>query len=165
MIKKAVRLIETAALAVCGLLIATTMIIGALDVVLGLGFNHYIAGKVELSEVLIAAATFLALPGVTWHSTHIRVDIVSQNFRGWFRVFGDVVVTVVALATCAFFSYTSWLAFESSWAKTETAQGLLPVPVYPVKFAAFAAFAICGLIAIVQFLRLVIKHRAQKTIF
>lgn len=153
--ERTIRRVEAVLLGCSAMLIAATMLIGAADIVQGMGLNAYIPGKVELSEIMIATATFLALPCVSWRDSHVRVDIISQYFRGWVKRLAAVIEGLATLAISGLFAYAAWRGFNASWAKREVAQGLLPIPIYPMKLAAFLAFAACAVIAVVFLLRLI----------
>ena len=144
---------ETAIIAASALLLAATMIVGALDVAAGMTIGWYFPAKVSFSEVFVAAAAFLALPAVTARDEHVRVDVLPSLFGPALQAVARGVTAVATMAVCALFAAASWQAFAKSWAKAETVQAIVPIPLYPVRFCAALAFVSCAGIALVALAR------------
>ncbi|WP_339951058.1 TRAP transporter small permease [uncultured Albimonas sp.] len=144
---------EAAIIAVSALLLAATMAVGALDVALGMTIGWYFPAKVSFSEVFVAAAAFLALPAVTARDGHVRVDVLTSLFGPRMQAVARLVTALATAAVCLLFAAASWQAFAKSWAKAETVQAIVPIPLYPVRFCAALAFVACAGIAAVALAR------------
>lgn len=137
-------------MAVCAVMLAAAMFMGAADVVLGSVFGKYIVGTVEISQVCVAVVAFLAFPSVTAMDSHVRVDIIAGKLKGWALRLSQIVTTVITFLMCLFFAHTAWTGFVKSWLKNETIPSAIYVPLYPVRFMALAAFVACCVIVIVK---------------
>lgn len=78
-------------------------------------FNHPLPGHLELSEMLVAPAAFLALSYVQARHGHVGVDIVRDHLSARARGVLDAVTVILALVTFAIIAWVSgantWLAF------------------------------------------------------
>lgn len=158
-----VKVIEIALLALCGVFLFTLMLIGAADVVLGKVFGRPIPGMFEISEVLVALTTLLALPVVTGRGDHVTVDIIFVQLKGKFKKFARIVALIAMGLSCYLFAHPAWVAFTRSWRVKEVSAGPVPVPIYPLKFAAFAVFCLCIALAI-YFLANEFRHLKMKEV-
>ncbi|MCC5858845.1 MAG: TRAP transporter small permease [Ectothiorhodospiraceae bacterium] len=77
-------------------------------------FNMPIVGTVELTQLMLAALVFLALPVVSWREGHIAVDLVDTIFpRG--------LIWVRQLLVNGFSAVALWVVARRSWALGERA--------------------------------------------
>ncbi|MDB9752817.1 TRAP transporter small permease [Oceanospirillaceae bacterium] len=110
----------------------TLMLLTLVDVVGRYGFNMPVSGSYEITELLLAAIIFSALPLVSANDQHITVDLIDSfvpSFIAWVR---DISVALVMGLILAGISYKVWLkALESVRYGDRTAMLYLPTaPVY-----------------------------------
>ena len=78
-------------------------------------FNRPLPGHLELSEMLVAPAAFLALSYVQARRGHVGVDILRDRLTARTRVVVDSTTLALALITFAIIAWVSganaWLAF------------------------------------------------------
>jgi TRAP-type C4-dicarboxylate transport system permease small subunit len=109
--------IRNTAAAVCGwaasLALAAMMLVTVADVVLRAAFNIPLRGTLEIVELLLACAFFLALPAAFLRDEHIVVDIVDGLRPRWVpwlrRVSG-----VLAVAVMVVMAWQGWLAAKDT---------------------------------------------------
>ncbi len=123
------------------------MLLTLVDVVGRYGFNAPVNGSYEITELLLAAIIFSALPLVSAKDAHITVDLIDTfvpNFLAWLR---DVAIAVSTSIILAGISYKVWhKALESVRYGDQTAMLLLPTA--PVFFYISIAIGISSLIAL-----------------
>jgi len=147
--------VEAALTVAAGALILGLTALTAADVILRYGFNAPVSGAFELTEVMLAALIFAALPLTTARDEHVTVDLVDaalgRRGRRAVRLIGDAVSAVVL----ALFAWRLGVQ-ASRLAADGTTTFTLTVPLAPL--AAFAALA-CALSAAVALARLVRRAR------
>jgi len=124
-------------------------LIGTTDVLSIRMLNQSIPGVIKLSETGLVLALFLGLAVVAHKRSHIRIDILVTRLGPRARSFFDA---TGYLFTAAFFTMWTWQMGHmavKSWSIRETATGLLPFPIYPIKIILFLGL----LIATIEFFR------------
>lgn len=123
------------------------MLLTLVDVVGRYAFNDPVNGSYEITELLLAAIIFSALPLVSSKDQHITVDLIDSfvpAFVAWVR---DVGVALVMSFVLAGISYKVWLkALESVHYGDRTA--MLYLPTAPVYFYISTALFISSVIAL-----------------
>jgi len=133
MLSLAIRM--TAALGALALLALS--LIGTSDVLSIRILQQSIPGVMKLSEAGLVLALFLGLAVAARNRGHIRIDILVTRLGPRARRFCDV---TGHLFTAVFFAVWTWqMGFMTakSWSIREMATGLLPYPLYPIKFILF----------------------------
>jgi TRAP-type C4-dicarboxylate transport system permease small subunit len=145
-------------------LLFSLMILTLADVVGRYGFNAPVNGSFEVTELLLAAIIFSALPLVSARDGHITVDLIDAfvpRFIAWVR---DVIIALATSVILAGISYKVWhKALESIRYGDQTAMLLLPTA--PVFFFISIAVGISSLIALLlawQYLRAVRSSSSKK---
>jgi TRAP-type C4-dicarboxylate transport system permease small subunit len=132
-----------------GLLILGLTGLTTADVVLRYWFNAPITGAFELTEVMLAALIFAALPLTTNRDLHVTVDVVDAALppggRRLLRVTGDL----VAAGALGVFAWR--LAVQALRLGAEgTTTFSLAVPMAPLAWFACAACALSALVALAR---------------
>jgi len=136
-------------------LLFSLMLLTLADVVGRYGFNAPINGSFEITELLLAAIIFSALPLVSAKDDHITVDLIDAFVPSFFVWVRDVAITLVTTVILAGISYKVWhKALESVHYGDQTAMLLLPTA--PVFFFISIAVGFSSFIALLlawQYLR------------
>lgn len=137
---------------VAGLLLAAMVVVTFIDVVGRYLFNRPMKGAFELTEVLMAALIFAALPAITARREHIAVDLLDRYFPPRAaRVRNAVIELASALAVGAL----AYIFFEQ--AKQTYADGLytqaLQLSLAPLVFFVMGALAVAAVLHLVVFKR------------
>jgi TRAP-type mannitol/chloroaromatic compound transport system permease small subunit len=140
-VNKATGALVIAAVAGAGLCIAAIIVVGTADTV-GRLLNRPVMGAVEITEALLAAVIFLALPYAQRHNAHVVVDIVVQSFSNRWRKILYFFALVLTLAAFILLAKQSYEAAVQSWRVGEVSAGYLPIPVWLAKIMATTGLAI-----------------------
>ena len=128
-------------------LLFVLMLLTLVDVVGRYGFNSPVNGSFEITELLLAAIIFSALPLVSAKDQNITVDLIDAfvpRFVAWVR---DVAITLVTTIILAGISYKVWSkALESVHYGDRTA--MLYLPTAPVYFYISIALGLSSVIAL-----------------
>lgn len=119
-------------------------------------FNAPLNGGVEVTEFMMVATVFLALPVVTARNEHIDLDVFEFLYPGWLR---KLVQIVSNLAGAAAMSFVAWRVAElaaRSQRQNDTTIAL-EIPIYGLVY--FIA-AMCALTAFMFAIRAVLWLRA-----
>jgi len=123
------------------------MLLTLVDVVSRYIFNAPINGSFEITELLLAAIIFSALPLVSAKDGHITVDLIDAfvpRFIAWLR---DVAIALASFVMLAGISYRVWhKALESVHYGDQTA--MLYLPTAPVFFYISIAVGLSSVIAL-----------------
>ena len=127
------------------LAILALALLGTSDVLSTRILNQSIPGFIKLSETGLVLALFLGLAVAARNRGHIRIDILVTRLGPRARRFCDA---TGYLFTAVFFALWTWqtgVMAAKSWSIRETATGLLPYPLYPIKFILFLGLLIATL--------------------
>jgi TRAP-type C4-dicarboxylate transport system permease small subunit len=129
----------------CGGLILGLTALTAADVILRYWFNAPVSGAFELTEIMLAALIFAALPLTTDRDEHVTVDLVDTlvppRGRRVLRVIGDL-LSALALAVFAWRLVLQALRLMAEGTQTFS----LSLPMHPLAwFAGFACALSAGL--------------------
>lgn len=117
------------------LCVAAIIIVGTADTA-GRLFNRPVLGAVEITEALLAAVIFLALPYAQRHGGHVVVDIVIQSFSERWRKVLHFFALVLTLAAFVLLAKQGYEGAAHAWRVGEVSAGYLPVPVWLSKLMA-----------------------------
>jgi len=132
----------------CLLVLAGLIGLTCVDVVARYAFNSPIAGAYELTELLLAALIFLALPLTTAAGEHIEVELLDGLKSSLLKHLGTV---VAALCTVGVLGVIAFKLFEHA-EKLQTRGQVtdsLQIPLSLVGWLGAASFALSALAAIV----------------
>jgi len=131
-----------------GSLLAAMTLLTTVDVAGRYLFNRPLRGAFELTEVLMAALIFAALPLVTLRSEHIAVDLLDAWLGPKAR---RLQRSVIQLACAAVATVLAWVMFMQ--ARQTAVDGLytdaLRVPLSPILYFGAAAMLVAALIHLV----------------
>ncbi|MBC9247421.1 TRAP transporter small permease [Paracoccus sp. 11-3] len=134
---------------IAALLILLMIGVTCLDVVGRYLFNRPFGGAYELTQVLLAALVFVALPLTTADGGHVEVDLALHLFpRGVQRLMGRLAGVISAVAL-AYFTWRLAIIGLDQWHEG-TRTSSLALPLAPL---AFLAAASCALSAIIMLFR------------
>ena len=128
-------------------LLFVLMLLTLVDVVGRYGFNSPVNGSFEITELLLAAIIFSALPLVSAKDQNITVDLIDAFVPSLFAWVRDVAITLVTTIILAGISYKVWnKALESMHYGDRTA--MLYLPTAPVYFYISIALGLSSVIAL-----------------
>lgn len=123
------------------------VLVGGVDVI-AQAMGAPLPFKLEVSEVMLAAAVFLAIPLVQADRLDISIDLISAKVTGnigaWRTLFSDIIVAV-SLGVVA---WLMWHLAVASLEVGETAVGYWQFFVWPFKFISAIGVSIGALIAL-----------------
>lgn len=96
-----------------------------------------IAGVIKLSEAGLALILFLGLAIAARNRNHVRVDLLVSRLGTRPSRLCHAVANLFLVAFFALWTFQMGSMAAQSWAMRETATGLLPYPLYPIKFILF----------------------------
>jgi TRAP-type transport system small permease protein len=132
---------------VAAVVLFAMMAITAVDVFGRYVFNAPLQGSYELTQLLMAALIFSALPTVTRRGEHITVGLFENAFSGWARAARDGAIALVVAAGSAYLAWRLYiLAGRFSLFGDTTATVRLPLS--PFAYAGAGAMALCTVAAL-----------------
>jgi len=141
------RILAQAAFCISGLFALIMAGLGGLDVVAQF-LGQPLAFKLEISEVMLASAIFLALPLVQLNKADITIDLFSSNLRGRAKKIQMVVAELCALLFLGTIGFLMWRLASGSFEIGETAVGYWQFPVWPFKFLCAIGVSISAMVAL-----------------
>jgi TRAP-type C4-dicarboxylate transport system permease small subunit len=133
-----------------GLAILFMMLVTVADVAMRYLFNSPIKGTLDLTQMAMSIAVFLALAYCGWTGGHIFVDVLAALFPRWLARSLAVFVNTVGGAFMLGVAWQSALAV-ADYATTGEVSFTLHVPLYPffavVAFGSLAYAVVLGLAA------------------
>jgi TRAP-type C4-dicarboxylate transport system permease small subunit len=145
-----------AAAAVLFMLMALTCI----DVVGRYFFSRPIAGGLEVTEILVAAIVFVALPLITLRQEHVMVDLFDALTPDWLLRVQHVAACLVSAVVCGALAWRLVLRAGLMMNYGDTT-AVLRVPLYPLTYAMGALMAVTALIFLLATLRRPARRVAQ----
>ena len=138
MLSLAIRL----AVALGTLVLLALALIGTSDVLATRILDQPIPGVIKLSEAGLVLILFLGLAVATSKRGHIRVDLVVNRLGPRARRFCSAIGYLFTAVFLAVWTCQIWHLAAKSWSIREMATGLLPYPLYPIKFILFLGLLI-----------------------
>lgn len=142
------RLLRIVAL-VGGLFLFALMVLVSVAVYYRYQLNQPILGDTELVEIGMSLVVMMAMPFVTLHGKHIRVDILDPHLGNYGRFFGDIFARVVSC-------FVLFLLIRKTWDKTLDAHeygdvtNMIEIPVWIAYGAITLGFGLSILVLIAQ---------------
>ena len=124
------------------IVILALALIGTSDVLSTGILNQSIPGVIKLSEAGLVLALFLGLAVAARNRGHIQIDILVTRLGPRARRFCDATGYLFTALFFAVWTLQMWYMTSKSWSIRETATGLLPFPLYPIKFILFLGLLI-----------------------
>jgi TRAP-type mannitol/chloroaromatic compound transport system permease small subunit len=141
---------EKAALAVCAGAVFITMIVGAVDIVMGNVLGFYLSFKVELSGTLLASSIFLACGPVQRANEHIRVDFFQASMGHKTQKATQLLGSLCGLLVVGLITYGLWSQAIKSVMILEVSADTSGFPIWPWKLACPIGASLCVLTMIGQ---------------
>jgi TRAP-type transport system small permease protein len=127
------------------------MLLTVADVFLRFGFNKPILGTVELSEYMMVAVVFLALPLCAVKERNVRVEILAVRLPPKLLAFVDVITCFLSLGILALITWQGFLEFNDML-EVKRVSNMLSVPAYPFHLIlAVSSLILCGVLLIKLF--------------
>lgn len=129
--------------------LAGIIIIGTADT-LGRLMGRPMLSSTEMTEALLAAAIFSALPTVQHRRGHVVVDLIKQSFGARMRYATELLALLIA---CFIFFLLARQGLEGAIASArqgEVSAGLVPIPVWMAKCVAAGGLILTVLEAVRQ---------------
>lgn len=139
-----------------GLLVAidlfAMMVFTFLDVVGRYFFNAPMPGGSELTQLMLAALIFAALPIVTRHNEHITIDLFEKAVPAPLRGIRDRAVTLICIPV---YGILGWLMWEKAGRVLEYGDYTesLRIPMAPIVYFMTLTLVISALVLVVNFFR------------
>jgi TRAP-type C4-dicarboxylate transport system permease small subunit len=114
--RRALEYLETALNLVSALILFALMFYVTAEIFMRYLFNHPLPGHLELTQLLIAPAVFLALSWVQARRGHVGMDILHEKLSPRGRAAADCLTLTLALAT---FAVITWFSAQSTWTAWE----------------------------------------------
>lgn len=122
-------------------------------------FGTSVQGATEINEVLLGLLLLSVLPLVVRDGPHIRVDFVYNllpiRLRGAVDALGEAVVATFLLAIA--WSAAPWAL--AAFDRDDVTQGVVQIPIYPVKLLLLAVTAVGGVQLSVALIRNAVRTR------
>jgi TRAP-type C4-dicarboxylate transport system permease small subunit len=127
------RVLDTALGGLAAVVLFVLMLVTVVDVV-GRGvFNAPLPGGFELTELMMAALVFAALPAVTRRESHIVIDLLDFMTPSWLVAPRQVGVYVLCALVVGLWSWRTW-AWGDRMARYGDETEFLKVPLAPVSY-------------------------------
>jgi TRAP-type C4-dicarboxylate transport system permease small subunit len=108
--------VETALNLLSSVILFVLMFYVTAEVLMRYLFNRPLPGHLELTQLLIAPAVFLALSWVQARQGHVGMDLLHEKLSPRGRAAADCVTQALALAT---FAVITWFSLRSTWTAWE----------------------------------------------
>jgi TRAP-type mannitol/chloroaromatic compound transport system permease small subunit len=127
------------------------------DVVMRYAFNDPTRWAFDVSKQLFGFY-FVMLGGYALrHKSHVRVDILTENFsRRWQRIVDVLGYVIFFFPFTYIFTTRSWDFALKSWTQGETTYGAIQMPVYPLKMAMCFAAVLLLIQGIAEVLKIIL---------
>ncbi|MBI3629291.1 MAG: TRAP transporter small permease [Candidatus Rokubacteria bacterium] len=114
--RRALERLETALNLVSALILFALMFYVTAEIFMRYLFNHPLPGHLELTQLLIAPAVFLALSWVQARRGHVGMDLLHEKLSPRGRAAADCLTLTLALVT---FAVITWFSSQSTWTAWE----------------------------------------------
>jgi TRAP-type C4-dicarboxylate transport system permease small subunit len=114
--RRALERLETALTLLSTIILFVLMFYVTAEVLMRYLFNRPLPGHLELTQLLIAPAVFLALSWVQARRGHVGMDLLHEKLSPRGRAAADCLTLALALAT---FLVITWFSAQSTWTAWE----------------------------------------------
>lgn len=131
------------------LLVLMLITLTSVDVIARFFFNAPLKGAFELTELLVSALVFVALPLVTDREEHVAVDWLSQSFSNRMQLFIHALSGWLIALVLVVFAWLLWHRAEH-FAATQTVTHALAIPLHPLAYIASLCCFCSAMLSILQ---------------
>jgi len=119
---------------IAALAVITCSLLATVDTIGLWLFHRPVASVVELSQMLLVVIVFMGLGAAERDGDHIAVAIVRDRLPPGGRRLADLVVQAVSTLVYLAIAAAGFAAAMRSFEVQEFSDGLLPFPIYPIRF-------------------------------
>lgn len=152
-VPRSIHLIASGLVWVGGVASVLIAVFGTADAVSSLIRGRPLAGVVEFTQLALVTLVFTVQPYVLLHRAHIRLDLIQYRSGSLGDLFSRSLAYGTALLCYGLIAYASWPSFVSSLAAREHTEGIIALPVYPVKGLLFLGATISFAIVLILTVR------------
>lgn len=119
--------------------------LGTADAVSTLLRNRPLPGVLEVTELSLVVIVCMTQPWIVLKGAHITLDLIDPRAGGplyWLRA---VLTLAAALLVYGLIAWTGWDAFTQSWRVRQMTDGVVRLPVYPIKLLLVVGMAAAAL--------------------
>jgi TRAP-type C4-dicarboxylate transport system permease small subunit len=124
------------------------MVLTCVDVFGRYLFSRPVAGGLEITEILVAALVFVALPLVTLREEHVMVDLFDAVTPDWMLRIQHVAASLIATLVAGALSWRLLLRAVRMMDYGDTT-AVLRIPLWPLTYAMSALMALTALLFLV----------------
>lgn len=146
-------LLEKAALALAAVSLFAIMALTFFDVLGRKFLSHSITGSLELTELLMVAVIFGALPSVARRSEHVKFDSLDAVLPAWVR---KIQTVLVALVTGVLMAAVAWLMWKTGGEFLQSGETTAQLRILKAPFV-YAMSVLCAITSLMHFASLL--HR------
>lgn len=123
---------------------------GTADAIASFVYDRPLAGVVEVTELALVVIIAMTQPFIVMSGSHITLDLFAPRDGSIAAFLRRALSLATALLTYGLITFTAWSTFAASWAVREQTDGVVRLPVYPVKFLLVLGMAMTCLVIIAQ---------------
>jgi len=140
--------------------------LGSADSVSSFVRNRPIPGVFEITELSLVVIIFMAQPYLMLTNSHIKLDLYNPK-SGSFGYYLRAGMTIASGLLCyGLIAWTGFDALVASWEINERTDGVVLIPIYPVKFflvlGAGVTFVSIGVILIYRIKSIVMRGKLER---
>ena len=132
--------VEKASTAVAAFVIFSLMCLVVADVLGRKLFNAPIQGAIEVTELTLVVIVYLSVAYVQGRREHIRLELFSSRAPEYLLKKLDFLSLLLSLVICLIITWRVALFAWESWVTDDHMMGLVEIPIWPSKVAAFFGF-------------------------
>lgn len=110
------------------------MLTVSVDVLGRIIFNRPIPGAYEIAEMLMVVIVFFSLAFCEAKDQHIRVEVISMHLPRRAQLLLSILAYIAGMFLFGLIGFGSGKRAVASWIVREYSAGIVPTPLYPVKF-------------------------------
>lgn len=137
-------------------------VLGTADALSTLIRNRPLAGVLEVTELSLVVIVCMSQPFIVLTGAHITLDLITPRTGSplyWLRL---VLTLAAALLFYGLIAWTAWDAFLQSWDVRQVTDGVVRLPVYPVKLLLVIGMAAAALMVPVLLYQKFLRLRAGR---
>jgi TRAP-type C4-dicarboxylate transport system permease small subunit len=162
-VPNSIHLIASGLLWVGGIASVLIASFGTADAVSSVLRGRPLAGVVEFTQLALVTLVFTAQPYVLVSRAHIRLDLIKYSRGSVGDWLSRILTYGTALLSYGLIAYSSWPSFWSSVSAREATEGIIALPVYPVKGLLFLGAAISFAIIVFLIARSIYRGAGNRT--
>ena len=127
------RVVDDVLVALSATVLFVLMLLTVVDVLGRYFFNWPLPGGFELTEIIMAALVFTALPVVSRREDHIVIDLLDFLMPRWIVTPRQIVVNLLCAVMTALWSWRTWTLGDRLWGYGDVTE-YLHIPIGPICF-------------------------------